>query len=627
MGQERTIKFMSPGKLLGPPRLSVWAWAAVLSGAVVAVGIAWISAERIGIERLRDAGAHQLDLYAASLESALGKYEYLPGVVALRSDVIALAKNAGVPGLQDTVNLYLAEVNAKARSSVLYVLDTRGLTLAASNWNEEASFVGMDLSYRPYVRDAVDRGSGRFYGIGTTSGKAGFYYSGAIRDHEAVVGVAVVKVSLDHVEEAWSGGEDLALVVDASGVVVLASDPEWKFRTYEPLLPAAKEAIEASRQYAGVELIPLQISVDAATVDGARIVSAAREGPHRRYLELVRTTLEPRWRLILLKDVAPVNALIRNTVAFTAVAAAFFLVLLLFLSQRRRANQASLAVKEALQQAHDQLERSVAERTADLLAANEQLNREIIERQRAELVLRKAQDALIHAGKMAVLGQMSAGITHELNQPLAALRTLSDNARLLLANDRRDDVQKNLTLISQLTERMGKITGQLKAFARKTPLQLGRVSLRRALGNVQALLEQRLRTEQVVLTQDLAADDVEVWAEANRLEQVLVNLIVNALDAIKEASLRRVEVVVRERAGRVSIAVRDTGSGIAADFLPRLFEPFATTKEPGAGLGLGLAISTGIVVEFGGSLVAANLPGGGAEFTIDLASGRETNDA
>jgi len=268
-----------------------------------------------------------------------------------------------------------------------------------------------------------------------------------------------------------------------------------------------------------------------------------------------------------------------------------------------------------------------AERTADLVAANEQLAREIVERQRAELVLRKAQDALIHAGKMAVLGQMSAGITHELNQPLAALRTLSDNARLLLANDRRDDVQKNLTLISQLTERMGKITGQLKSFARKTPLQLGRVSVRRALGNVQALLEQRLRSEQIVLMQDLAADDVEVWAEANRLEQVLVNLIVNALDAIKGASLRRVEVVVRERAGRVSIAVRDTGSGIAADFLPRLFEPFATTKEPGAGLGLGLAISTGIVVEFGGSLVAANLPGGGAEFTIDLASGRETNDA
>jgi two-component system C4-dicarboxylate transport sensor histidine kinase DctB len=627
MGQERAIKFMSPGKLLGPRRLPVWAWAAVLSGAVVAMGIAWVSAERIGIERLRDAGAHQLDLYAASLESALGKYEYLPGVVALRNEVAVLLRNPAAPGLQQAVNLYLAEVNAEAHSAVLYILDTRGRALAASNWNEEASFVGMDLGYRPYVRDALDRGTGRFYGIGTTSGKPGFYHSQAIRDHGEVIGVAAVKVSLDHVEQAWSGGGDLALVVDASGVVFLASDPEWKFKTYEPLLPAAAAAIAASRQYHGVQLVPLGIAVESPTIDGARMVAVASEGSRRRYLELTHATPEPTWRLLLLTDYAPVNALIRNAVAFTAVAVAFVFLLFFFLYQRRRLIQASLAAKEALQQAHDQLERKVAERTADLVSSNEQLSHEIAVRQRAELVLRKAQDELIHAGKMAVLGQMSAGITHELNQPLAALRTLSDNARLLLANDRRDEVQKNLTLISQLTERMGKITGQLKAFARKTPLQLGRVSLRRALGNVQALLEQRLRTEQVVFTHDIPADDVEVWAEANRLEQVLVNLVVNALDAIEGASLRRVEVVVRERAGRVSIAVRDTGSGIAADFLPRLFEPFAMTKEQGAGLGLGLAISSGIIVEFGGSLVAANLPAGGAEFTLELASGRETNDA
>jgi two-component system, NtrC family, C4-dicarboxylate transport sensor histidine kinase DctB len=613
--------------LLGPPRLPIWVWAAVLCAAVAALGIAWTSAERIGIERLHDAGAHKLDLYAASLDSALGKYEYLPGVAALRNEVVALLRNPAAPGLQHAVNLYLAEVNAEAHSAVLYVLDTRGRALASSNWNEEASFVGMDLGYRPYVRDALDRGTGRFYGIGTTSGKPGFYYSQAIRDHGEVIGVAAVKVSLDHVEQAWSRGGDLALVVDASGVVFLASDPDWKFKTYEPLLPAAAAAIETSRQYAGVQLAPLRIAVESPAIDGARIVAAALEESRRRYLELVHATPEPTWRLMLLMDYAPVNVLIRNTVAFTAVAMAFIFLLFFFLYQRRRAMQASLAAKEALQQAHDQLERNVAERTADLVASNEQLSREIAERQRAELVLREAQDELIHAGKMAVLGQMSAGITHELNQPLAALRTLSDNARLLLANNRADDVQNNLTLISQLTERMGKITGQLKAFARKSPLQLGRVSVRRAVGNVQALLEQRLRSERIVITQDFSADDVEVWADANRLEQVLVNLVVNALDAMKGASARRLDVVVREHAGRVSIAVRDTGPGMAADLLPRLFEPFVTTKEPGAGLGLGLTISSGIIREFGGTLVAANRTEGGAEFTIDLAVAMETNDA
>jgi two-component system C4-dicarboxylate transport sensor histidine kinase DctB len=228
---------------------------------------------------------------------------------------------------------------------------------------------------------------------------------------------------------------------------------------------------------------------------------------------------------------------------------------------------------------------------------------------------------------MAVLGQMAAGITHELNQPLAALRTLSDNARLLLAKARTGDVQTNLTLISQLTDRMAKITGQLKAFARKSALQLGPVSVRRALGNVQALLEQRLRTERVAIVEDWSEDDVEVRADANRLEQVLVNLVVNALDAMQDTAVRHLEVSVRTRAGRVSIVVRDTGPGIAPDLLPRIFEPFVTTKEPGAGLGLGLAISAGIIREFGGSLVAANRPQGGAEFTIELAAAMETHDA
>ena len=591
------------------------------------LGIAWTSAERIGIERLRDTGIHKLDLYEASLESALAKYDYLPGVVALRQEVVALLRSPAMPGLQQSVNQYLSEVNTEAHSAVLYVLDTRGLTLAASNWNEEASFVGMDLSYRPYFHDAVEHGTGRFYGIGTTSGKPGFYYSQAIRDQHEVIGVAAVKVSLDHVERAWSGGGDIALVVDASGVVFLASDPEWKFKTFGPLRPAAAAAIERSRQYAGVRLAPLALAVEKPAIDGAHIVAIADGGQRRRYLELVHPTPEPSWRLILLTDYSPVNVLVRNTLAFTAVALACIFLFFLYLHQRRRAINASLAAKVALQRAHDELERKVAERTADLVAANEQLGREVAERQRAEHVLREAQEGLVQAGKLAVLGQMAAGITHELNQPLAALRTLSDNARLLLVKARTGDVQNNLTLISQLTERMAKITGQLKAFARKSPLRLGPVSVRRVLGNVQALLEQRLRTECVAMTENWSEDDVLVRAEANRLEQVLVNLIVNALDAMQDAPERSLEVSVRECAGRVSIAVRDTGPGIAPDLLPRIFEPFFTTKAPGAGLGLGLAISAGIIREFGGSLVAANRSQGGAEFTIELASALETCDA
>ena len=339
------------------------------------------------------------------------------------------------------MNLYLSEVNTAARSAVLYVLDTHGLTLAASNWNEEASFVGMDLSYRPYFRDAIEHGAGRFYGIGTTSGKPGFYYSQAIRDHDEVIGVAVVKVSLDHVEQAWSGGGDIALVVDASGVVFLASDPEWKFKT---LRTAAARGRGGHR-----EIAPIRWRASSRRSGSrwkrlrsmARALSRWRDGgSRRRYLEL--GTSNARAHLA----VDPAVGLLRRSMRSSATrwpslpwrSRSYSCCFCTCTSGDARI-YASLAAKEALQRAHDELERKVAERTADLVAANEQLGREVAERQRAEQVLREAQDGLVQAGKMAVLGQMSAGITHELNQPLAALRTLSDNARLLLAKapDRR----------------------------------------------------------------------------------------------------------------------------------------------------------------------------------------------
>jgi len=621
------IKPFPPGLLLGVPRLPTWAWFAVLACAAATLAIACTIAERIGTERLRDAGTHKLDLYAASLDSALAKYEYLPGIVTLKRDVVTLLRAPQTPGLQDSVNRYLAQVNSVARSAVLYVIDIDGRTLASSNWEEEASFVGRNLDYRPYVGDALRSDTGRFYGIGTTSGKPGFYYSRAIRDGNAAIGVAVAKVSLDTIEEAWAGAADIALVVDASGVVFLASKPEWKYRTYGPLDAKAAAMIEATRQYAGARLAPLALTSEDATASGAQAVTIADAGSSRRYLVFARPTSEPSWRLILLADSAPVSALVRSTLVFTSVVLAFLLLLLLYLHQRRHAIRASLAAKEALQRANDELERKVAERTADLVASNAHLSREIAERQRAEQVLREAQDELVHAGKMAVLGQMSAGITHELNQPLAALRTLSDNARVLLQRNRSDDVQNNLTLISQLTERMGKITGQLKAFARKSPLQLGPVPVKRALAHALALVDQRLERGHVALTQELPREDIEVLGDANRLEQVLVNLFVNALDAMQGQPLSKLDIVVREHAGRIAIAVQDSGPGIAPALLPRLFEPFVTTKEPGAGLGLGLAISAGIVRDFGGSLVAANRPQGGAEFTIELASILETDDA
>jgi two-component system C4-dicarboxylate transport sensor histidine kinase DctB len=588
-------------------------WATFAAGSVLIMILAdWI-ASRVGNDSLREAGSHRLEIYAAGLESELAKYEYLPGLLTLERDVLALLRNPLVADVVQGVNERLERLNQIAGTAALYILDRKGLAIAASNWNEEASFVGMDLSYRPYFWDAMERGEGRFYAIGTTSGVPGFYFSRALRDGDGVLGVGALKVSLDHLEHAWGGSSDVVLAIDANGVIFLASNSNWKFHVIDKLSGEASERIRASRQYWNVTLTPLKIVVQNELPDGARLVTVNLPRVERQsdYLELKRPLREPGWHLVLLSDRTPVHELRQLAFALAVALAAFLLVLLLYARQRSLFVAQSLAAKEALQLANDALEQKVTERTTDLVTSNAQLQREVVERHRAE-------QNLVQAGKLAVLGQMAAGITHELNQPLAALRTLSANAGTFLQRGRLEDARHNLQVIEDLTDRMGKITGQLKAFSRKDPIKLQPILLERSITNTLFLLDQRIRQEQLNVTQQLPDRQVWVLADATRLEQVLVNLIANAMDAMSGQVRPRVTIVVCEVGGPVEIAVRDNGHGIAEGDLSRLFEPFFTTKEPGDGLGLGLVISMGIARELGGDLKGRNRPEGGAEFVLTL---------
>ncbi|WP_449406226.1 sensor histidine kinase [Massilia phosphatilytica] len=241
-------------------------------------------------------------------------------------------------------------------------------------------------------------------------------------------------------------------------------------------------------------------------------------------------------------------------------------------------------------------------------------------RQQAEQQLRKAQSELVQAGKMAVLGQLSAGITHELNQPLTALRTMSDNARVLIERGRLDDARANLATISQLVERMGLLTGQLRQFARKADAMLSAVAVGEAVTAALFLVERRIAQERVGFRMSTHPRDLYALCDSNRLQQVLVNLFSNALDAMEMAGSTPRELVVDagRDGGRVRITVTDSGPGVPEAIRTHLFEPFFTTKPQGKGLGLGLAISEQIVREFGGHLRAESPPGGGARFIIDL---------
>ena len=594
--------------------------AALVAGASLAT---YQLSQRMGLAELQSTGRHRLDLYAESLEREIGKYAYFPATLGLEREVINLLRGAGSPS---KVNSYLEQLNERAGTLAIYVMDDLGQVLASSNWRRADSYVGEDLSFRPYFRDAMESGSGRFFGIGTTRSEPGYYLSSSLAAEGRVLGVAIVKVSLEQLEKSWSTVEAPVLVADENGVVILSSVPDWKFTTLRPLDPAARSAFDRTLQYNRRALQPLGINEVARLGHGARLVRMAGQKQEMisvypvagQFLAQAQPLTDSPWSLTVFSPLEQVAGMSAIRAAVAGITTILLCILAAMINQRRRHLKDSLAAREALQQAHDELERKVFERTADLSAANTQLHDEIAERVRAERTLRGAQDELIQTGKLAVIGQLSAGIAHELNQPLAALRTLSGNATRFLDRGDVSTARSNLERIAQLVDRMGLITGQLKAFARKSSGQPQPVDIRQVVANAVALLEQRLKTANAEVSVHFADGELYALCVANRLQQVVVNLIGNALDAMADDPSPSVELDGSACGTMVRLAVRDHGAGLSAEAQNRLFEPFFTTKEAGVGLGLGLAISAGIVSDFGGTLSGANHPSGGALFTLEI---------
>ncbi|MBA5687649.1 sensor histidine kinase [Rugamonas apoptosis] len=603
---------------------TILGWSLVVAVGLALAGLAYWWAQRITVARLQDSGAQRLEVYAVSLENLLSKYDFLPSTLELSDDVVDLLQKPEDPALLAAVNHHLERLNKQAGSTSIYVSDLHGITLAASNWREPGSFVGDNVAFRPYVRDALRGKPAGFYGVGTSLREPGYFFAHGIYRNGRMLGVATVKVNIEKLEQTWIQGNDKVLLSDEHGVIFLTSVPAWKYTTLAPLSAAVQRELAATRQYFSHALLPLDIHSSPAHEEGVQFVtirpSASGAGADRsRRMLSQRLSLAPRhWQFIYLSDLSPARSNAQTAFLLACLLEGFLIVLYLYVRQRRRSLRLKLKAREDLQHAYDNLELMVAERTYNLKQMTRNLSDEIAVRQRAEDKLRVTQNELVQAGKMAVLGQMSAGITHELNQPLTALRTMSDNAAVLLDRGRIDDAKANLGVISQIVAQMGTITGQLKAFSRKSAGHMAPVAVQPAIANALFLVQRRLEQEQVAYRLEARHPDAYALCEGNRLEQVLVNLFNNALDAMAGVPARQLTVGIDRQANRVLISVADTGPGIPDEVRAHLFEPFFTTKEQGAGLGLGLAISEGIVVDFGGILRADPAPGGGAVFTIEL---------
>jgi two-component system C4-dicarboxylate transport sensor histidine kinase DctB len=502
-------------------------WGVALLLVVAAAYAGHELALRTGLSRLSEATAHRLDMFATGLEADLARFDYLPALLETNPVVPALLESPSKAGHREAANRYLNGVMATTGAEMLYVLDASGVSLAASDWDQPGTTIGQDLSFRPYVGEAIQRGRGRFYGVGITSGKPGYYMSYALRSGAELRGVVAVKVNIEEAVKAWRQLPGDVLLIDERGVVILSTRDDLRYRPLAPLDADQRAEVQRSRPYGAAALQPLDWPPPQPLSKDTQLV--ALDGV--AHLASTRPLQRSPWRLVALDDLAPLHAAARYAAVTASLAMAVLLLLAVTLWQRRRAVRHKLASQAALQVAHDSLESTVVARTAQL---------------------RAAQSELVHAGKMVALGQMSAGMAHELNQPLTALRTLADSACVLLDHGRADDVRGNLQRITGMVDRLARLTTQLKTFAYKSDLPRALLPLARCIADAQAGLGAELQALDIRFEADVQPPALQVLADEAAMGSLLSNLMRNAIDAMRGAPQRVLQVRARLQEGRVT---------------------------------------------------------------------------
>ncbi|WCY17467.1 two-component system sensor histidine kinase DctB [Pseudomonas aeruginosa] len=557
-------------------------------------------AERYYSEQLAEQNRQTLDLYVANLLGTLRRYEELPQILGGLPVLRQALQQPGDPLLQKIANEALADIRRRTGADVIYLLQPDGTTQVASNWAQADSFVHRNFAFRPYYREAMQGRLARFFGLGTTSIKRGYYFASAVKEGSRIIGVLVVKVDLEHIERLWGNSPEQLLVIDNYGVVILSSREDWRFHASRPLSAAERDEIHANIPYPVQDPKPLRLQQSAW-------LSQSRMLPETGWTVSIyapRTLIERPVRSVLLIGGATLLALL-------------LLLTLLTLSRRHYLDRIALEAE-----AKRQLEERVLERTRELENANAQLQQEVHEREQAQRELMRAQDEVVQAGKLTALGTMSASISHELNQPLAAIRSYADNARVLLDHQRTEDARGNLEQISDLTTRMASIIAHLKAYARSARRAPENVQLQPAIEDALSMVASRRRAMNVELLRDVP--DAPLWVQAGetRLRQILGNLLTNALDALAEkAPPRRLWVIASQDQHGVTLTLRDNGPGFSEDALAHAHEPFFTTKTTAKGLGLGLAICDNLLRALGGRLEMGNHLEGGAVVRLHLLPG------
>lgn len=548
----------------------------------------------------------QLERFASHIQNKLDKFAHIPQLIAKDAPLIEALLHPQNSAQIDITNRYLEEVNQIIQAADTYLIDEYGNTIAASNWNIERSFVGRNFAFRPYFKQAIVGKRSQYFALGSTSGQRGYYYSFPVTYAGAIIGVVVVKMDLISIEDNWQEKRSIFVANDENQIVFMSSEPSWLFKSLTPKTEQQLQRIRDSQQYLDRTIESLNFVGDLHSPQ-----SEIKQGSPYSAKTMIVSSLPLRNLDLTIRVLSAKHNLVFTTFSLLLVETLVFAIIFLLGQLYYHRQQRHKQIERLQQEAKQKLEFQVMERTAELQA-------EIAQRTKTEQALRLTQDELIQAAKLAVLGQMSASISHELNNPLAAIRSFADNGRLFLEKEKYPRVDENLSRISALTERMAKISQQLRSFARKSNGdELVEAKLTPILISANELMKPAIKSARVQLDTQFPEQDIFVVINVIQLEQVLINLLTNAIEAMEMCEEKHLNILVEIGPSQtVNIHIDDNGPGIDPAKFAQLCEPFHTTKKNG--LGLGLSISQQILAGMNGKLQVSHSPLGGARFTIML---------
>ncbi len=504
------------------------------------------------LDSAKTAGRGETEILAAGLQSELDKFSLVPLVLAEDPQVRALL--SGTSGETSVLNSRLETLARQTDAAAIYLMDADGLTLSASNWRLSTSFIGSNYSFRRYFSDAIKHGSATQFALGTVSREPGLYIAQRVMAEKKPVGIVAVKVEFARLEANWKAATEGVFVTNRDGVVILTSNDSWRFHVTDLGDISSRDQVLDRRQFGIARLKPLVLGEAKPT--GGLVAAPLLDTDQPIELD--------GWVLHLLTDPSPrIDAAVANVRFYSLLVTALVVGLIAFalLSRRRRELQAEATVRQRTQ------------------TLREQLNQ---------------------ANRLATLGQISAGVGHEINQPLAAARLFAENGKRLILTGKLGEAEANFTRISELTDRIGRITSELRRFSRRDALEPHTMPVANAVDGALLLLRERIDRIGTSLTvPDDEEMSVQVRAETVRLEQVLVNLIQNAVDASGTGG--SIEITIAHTKDFCLLTVADNGPGLDPEMHDRMFQPFATTKSDG--LGLGLVISREIMRDLGGDLL------------------------